>query len=78
MKISKTFIGYTNFKWLVIELLKIGTVKPKFFSKKRIESGVAFIVGQFGMIYFLLEKIESLIKEYRTLIRVGLKYKGAQ
>jgi hypothetical protein len=30
--------------------------KKSYFSKKRIESGVAFIVAQWGMIFFLLEK----------------------
>ena len=31
--------------------------KTSFFSKKRIESGIAFIIAQWGMIYFLLQKM---------------------
>jgi hypothetical protein len=31
-----------------------------YFSKKRIESGIAFVIAQWGMIFFLLEKHEDL------------------
>jgi len=34
--------------------------KKSYFSKKRIESGVAFIIAQWGMIFFLLEKHSTL------------------
>jgi hypothetical protein len=34
--------------------------KKSYFSKKRIESGVAFIVAQWGMMFFLLEKHSTL------------------
>jgi hypothetical protein len=34
--------------------------KKSYFSKKRIESGVAFVVAQWGMIFFLLEKHSTL------------------
>ena len=34
--------------------------KSSYFSKKRIESGVAFIIAQWGMIFFLLEKHSTL------------------
>ena len=35
-------------------------LKKSYFSKKRIESGVAFIIAQWGMIFFLLEKHSTL------------------
>lgn len=51
------FFGWTNIKWFIRETLKMYSSSEKsFFSKKRLESGVAFIIAQWGMIYFLLEK----------------------
>jgi hypothetical protein len=43
-------------KWLKTELLNMYSSKPSFFSKKRVESGIAFLIGQWGMVFFLLEK----------------------
>lgn len=41
--------------WFFTELMKMYSSKDKsYFSKKRIESGIAFIIGQWGMVYFLL------------------------
>jgi hypothetical protein len=53
---KKYFFGWNNTKNLCIELLNMYSSKPSFFSKKRIESGIAFIIAQWGMIFFLLEK----------------------
>jgi hypothetical protein len=53
---KKYFFGWENIKILFTEILKIYTNKPSRFSKKRIESGLAFIISQWGMIFFLLEK----------------------
>ena len=47
-------------KWFFGELLAMYSSKPSYFSKKRIESGVAFIIAQWGMIFFLLEKHSTL------------------
>lgn len=55
MKKKTWFFGWTNIKWFITELSNLYTGKPSHFSKKRIESGVAFIIGQWGMIYFVLE-----------------------
>lgn len=49
-----------NIKWLIRELLNIYSSKPSFFSKKRIESGIAFMVSQFGMVYFLITHVDTL------------------
>jgi hypothetical protein len=54
------FFGWENFKWLVRELIKMYSSEKSFFSKKRIESGIAFVIGQWGMIFYLLEKHSSL------------------
>ena len=57
---KKWFFGWSNIKWLIKELIKLYSVEISYFSKKRIESGVAFLVGQFGMIYFLMVNIYKL------------------
>jgi hypothetical protein len=49
------FFGWENAKWLVRELRNMYSGSKSFFSKKRIESGVAFGIAQWGMIFFLTE-----------------------
>ena len=57
---EKYFFGWENLKWGIKELLKVYSSKPSFFSKKRIESGAAFLISQWGMIFFLLKKYETM------------------
>jgi len=57
---KKWFFGWSNIKFLVKELIKLYSNEPSYFSKKRIESGIAFLVGQWGMIYFLVKNIDKL------------------
>ncbi len=59
-KKKKWFFGWENIKWVIKELVKIYSPQDSFFSKKRIESGVAFLIAQWGMIFFLLEKHSTL------------------
>jgi hypothetical protein len=59
-KKSKLFFGWENIKWIIKELLNVYSSKKSYFSKKRIESGLAFIIAQWGMIFFLLEKHSNL------------------
>jgi hypothetical protein len=54
------FFGWTNIKWLMKELVALGSSKSSYFSKKRIESSVAFLIAQFGMVYFLLKNIGTM------------------
>jgi len=42
------------------ELLKMYSSQDSYFSKKRVESGIAFIVAQAGMIFFLCAKYKTL------------------
>ena len=56
-KSKKYFFGWTNIQFVIKEILKIYSTTPSYFSKKRIESGIAFIIAQWGMIFFLLQKI---------------------
>lgn len=53
---KKYYFGWTNMRWFISEVGKIYSSKSSFFSKKRIESGIAFIISQWGMIYWLLKK----------------------
>jgi len=57
---KKFFFGWNNMKWMLKELLNVYSSKNSYFSKKRIESGLAFIIAQWGMIFFLLEKHATL------------------
>lgn len=51
---KKLFFGWTNIKWFITEIGNLYSGKKAYFSKKRVESGIAFIIGQWGMIYFLI------------------------
>ena len=57
---KKYFFGWGNIKKGITEIIKIYSEGPSFFSKKRIESGVAFIIAQWGMIFYLLKKYPDL------------------
>jgi hypothetical protein len=50
----------SGLKWLKSEILNMYSSKTSYFSKKRVESGVAFLIGQWGMVFFLLEKHSSM------------------
>jgi hypothetical protein len=41
-------------KWLIKELMAMYSDSPSYFSKKRVESGIAFIIMQWGMITYLI------------------------
>lgn len=61
MEKTKTyFLGWINIKWVIIEVGKIYSNENSYFSKKRIDSGIAFIIGQIGMILFLINKYSTL------------------
>lgn len=54
------FFGWENLKWFFRELVNVYSSKKSYFSKKRIESGVAFLVAQWGMVFFLLENHQKM------------------
>lgn len=70
---KKYFFGWGNFKWLVQELLKVASNKKSYFSKKRLESGLAFIVLQWGMIYFLIHSLDKMTSS-DLLIWAGIEF----
>lgn len=58
--IKDGFFGWKNIKWGIKEFINIYSNKDSYFSKKRIESGVAFIVMQWGMIAYFMEKHQGM------------------
>ncbi len=60
MKDKKWFFGWTNIKWGIKQIICIYSNKSSFFSKKRIESGIGFVIAEWGMVYFLLKKMDSM------------------
>ena len=64
---KKYFFGWTNIKWFIKEITNLYSGVPSYFSKKRIESGIAFVIGQWGMIYFLTKNIDKLTTSDITL-----------
>ena len=57
---KKFFFGWENIKSFIIEIKNVYSNRPSFFSKKRIESSICFIIANWGMIYFLTKKIDSM------------------
>lgn len=57
--IMKTPKGH-NLKWFWAEILKMYSAQTSFFSKKRVESGLAFIIAQAGMIIYFIDHFKSL------------------
>lgn len=47
---------WQKFKWLVWEFVKVASGEPSFFSKKRLESGLAFMLFYFAEIIWLTYK----------------------
>jgi len=57
---------FGNIKWFFTELMKIYSTQDSYFSKKRVESGIGFVIAEWGMIFFLLSKFETM-----TMIEFG-------
>ena len=57
---TKYFFGWENIRWGIKELINIYSSKTSYFSKKRIESGFAFLIAQWGMVYFLSQHHDKL------------------
>lgn len=70
---TKYFFGWTNIKWFIKEIGEMYSSKKSYFSKKRIESGIAFIIAQWGMIFFLLEK-HSIMTSSDLAVWAGIEF----
>ena len=53
--------------------MKMYSSEDSYFSKKRVESGVAFVISQWGMIWFLIKKIDVLTAS-DMLIWTGIEF----
>jgi hypothetical protein len=75
MKVIKNwFVSMGNrIKWLFTEIVNMYSATDSYFSKKRVESGVAFLIAQFGMVFFLIKKIESM-DVYELSIWAGMEF----
>ena len=73
MSLPKTWIGWTNIKWFFKELMNLYSDKPSYFSKKRVESGIAFVIAQVGMIAYLVAKIKDM-DIYEFLMWAGAEF----
>lgn len=60
MKLPKTFIGWTNIRFVLKELVNMYSSKDSYFSKKRIESGAAFIFALVMTSFFIYKKIDTM------------------
>lgn len=54
---KKLLFGWTNIRWFIIELVKLGSNQPSYFSQKRFHEGFAFGILQWGMIHWLVLNI---------------------
>lgn len=51
---------WNKIKLGIKELVKMYSDKPSFFSKKRVESGIAFVIAQWGMIHWLILNVRTI------------------
>lgn len=54
------FFGWENIKWVFREFWKIYSDEPSFFSKKRFESSIGFVIGQAGMVLYLWNNYNTI------------------
>jgi len=73
MKLPKTFIGWTNFKWLVKEFIAMYSNTNSYFSKKRFESSMAFL-GAMGLILWHVYYSRATITNSEVLADAALLF----
>ena len=59
-EVKKKLGFFGSIGWFFKELMKIYSTEPSYFSKKRVESGIGFVIAEWGMIYFILQKIDNM------------------
>ena len=60
MKKLNLWFKTTKLYWFISELIKVYSNEDSYFSKKRIESSISFIIGQYGMVWYLIENIKDM------------------
>jgi hypothetical protein len=73
MKKLNTWFKTTKIYWLGVEIIKMFSDEKSFFSKKRVESFIAFAVGQSGMVWFLIENVHTM-KTSDLLLWAGTEF----
>ena len=63
----------SNVRWFITEIMKMYSAEKSFFSKKRVESGIAFLIAQLGMVFFLVKKIDAM-DVYELSIWAGMEF----
>ena len=72
--IKNWFVSVGNkIKWFYTEIMNMYSAHDSYFSKKRVESGIAFLIAQFGMIFFLVKKIDTM-DVYELSIWAGMEF----
>lgn len=73
-KMKNWFLRVTsNIRWFISEVMKMYSSQKSFFSKKRVESGIAFLIAQSGMVYFLVKKIDTM-DVYELSMWAGIEF----
>lgn len=65
--------SYNNVKWFLKEIMNLWSSKPSYFSKKRVESSIAFIIAQIGMIWYLCLHIYKM-DIYTLIMWAGVEF----
>ena len=63
----------SKIKWFFQEIMKMYSTEDSYFSKKRVESGIAFLIAQFGMVFFLVKKLDTM-DVYELSIWAGMEF----
>lgn len=64
---------WKNIVWFFTELINLWSDKPSYFSKKRVESSIAFIIAQVGMITYFAERHHKM-DIYEFLMWAGAEF----
>lgn len=64
---------WKNIIWFFTEMLNLWSDKPSYFSKKRVESSLSFIVAQIGMITYFIYHFHEM-DMYTLLMWAGAEF----
>jgi len=65
--------AWNNIIWFFKEMINLWSDKPSYFSKKRVESSIAFIIGQTGMVAYLMTRMSEM-DIYEFLMWAGAEF----